>query len=59
MAPGNNEPLKVVQSWAGERTGETVYKTQDGRLWTEPTRRGNETAPATTCVLYNGYVFTG
>lgn len=56
MAPGNNEPLKVVQSWAGRGTGETVYRTEDGRVWIERMPCCNETAPPTTGVLVGGYI---
>lgn len=31
MIPGKYDPLRIVRSWPGAATGETVYQTSDGR----------------------------
>ena len=52
--------LRIVSSWPGIATGETVYKTEDGRIWNEdyePT--AEETTSITTKgTVYNGFIMT-
>jgi hypothetical protein len=35
MAPGYSDCLRVVETKAGPGTGETRYRTSDGRWWRE------------------------
>lgn len=56
MTPEKYPPMRVVRTYAGKGTGETVYQTEDGRLWKEGAPSVNQTAPPESGVLCNGYV---
>lgn len=57
-----NNPLRVVASWCGSGTGETIYQAEDGSIWrssSENYSTETATAPAPKGALVGGVIFKG
>lgn len=56
MIFGSDNSKRIVRSWPGQGTGETVYETEDGRTWITPARVPvcDTTAPSTVLGTIRG-----
>lgn len=59
MMVNNTGGLKIVKTWHGQGTCETVYQTEDGRIWHEGQPNRWSTATEQTGVMCGGSVFVG
>jgi hypothetical protein len=64
MVPNDTTSARIVKSWAGSGTAETIYQDQYGRTWKhDPSilspRRGTGTAPDMIGTIVGDLIVTG